>query len=316
MNRKLPPARHPITSHHLFPVGIALWFGALFSLSSLAVRADLFDQIVFASHFDALLPAAAPPLGHLARLLLALGFGAIGLLLGICVARLAVKLSGATAVPNTAPSGPAPEPFRVRARDAHPDAPARRPVSARDELPDAAPIALKQGAACSEPEIIAAAEPANFESARAEAVARPEPAAAPLAIADIAPLEPAKAAPVLAKPILAKPSAPFATTAERIAGADPAELSQVELIERLAIAMQRRVLIEAQKNAATDGSAPIAESAVPFAPVRAVSPQHRAHLAQNTNSKTPDSAQIGDDERIATLKSLRDTLSALKTGSA
>lgn len=82
------PARgKPITSHPLFPAVVALWFGALFGLGSLAIRPALIEGAVMASRVDLLVPAAAPPLGMTARILMALGLAAGGALLGAVLAR-------------------------------------------------------------------------------------------------------------------------------------------------------------------------------------------------------------------------------------
>ena len=43
--RKQAPAK-PITTHQLFPAVVALWFGALFGLGSLAVRPSLLESLV------------------------------------------------------------------------------------------------------------------------------------------------------------------------------------------------------------------------------------------------------------------------------
>ena len=247
--RQMPPARLPVTHHHLFPAAFALWFAALLGLSSLAVRTALFEQGVLATGIERILPFAAPPLGHLARLLWALGIAAIGAGVGLVVAKLVARMNGAAArVPPVPPGG---DIFKVRARDAHPDAPARRPVSARDELADAPPIPL--------PKVQASAGP---RLAWCEAEAEPEPVATP--------------------PFPAAPPKPV-TAAERIARAHPAELSPVELMERLAIAMQRR---EARR----DGACPTPANHSP-----------EGHAAS------------ADDERIATIESLRDTLAQLRS---
>lgn len=77
----------PITSHPLFPAVVALWFGALFGLGSLAVRASLLEALVIKSRIDLIVPAAAPPLGLTARMLVALVLAACGALLGALTAR-------------------------------------------------------------------------------------------------------------------------------------------------------------------------------------------------------------------------------------
>ena len=84
--RKQAPAK-PITEHQLFPAVVALWFGALFGLGSLAVRPSLLESLVRSSRIDLIVPAAAPPLGVTARMLMALILAAIGAAIGIAIAR-------------------------------------------------------------------------------------------------------------------------------------------------------------------------------------------------------------------------------------
>lgn len=85
--QKRKPASKPITSHQLFPAVVALWFGALFGLGSLAVRPSLLESVVMASRIDLVIPAAAPPLGVTARILVALVLAAIGSTIGLIIAR-------------------------------------------------------------------------------------------------------------------------------------------------------------------------------------------------------------------------------------
>ena len=124
----------PITAHPLFPAVVALWFGALFGLGSLAVRPSLLEAAVIASRIDLLIPAAAPPLGVTARILVALGLSAVGSALGLMIARRITRPK--VEVRQRKRTGVAREEaeLQYRARDAHPDAPARRPISAHDEL--------------------------------------------------------------------------------------------------------------------------------------------------------------------------------------
>ena len=81
------PASKPITSHPLFPAVVALWFGALFGLGSLAVRPSLIEGLVMKSHLDLVVPAAAPPLGITARILIALVLAALGAVIGLLIVR-------------------------------------------------------------------------------------------------------------------------------------------------------------------------------------------------------------------------------------
>ena len=81
-----PPAP-PLTAHHLFLPVVALWFGALFGLGSLAVRPALLEALVIQSRIDLAVPAAAPPLGITARILVALVMAAVGSTIGIVLGR-------------------------------------------------------------------------------------------------------------------------------------------------------------------------------------------------------------------------------------
>lgn len=129
-NRTTPRRKPSVTLHPLFPATVALWFGALFGLGSLAIRSSLLEAAVLATGIDAILPAAAPPLGVTARILLALALGAAGALIGGYTARLLVRSSTEQAPRNRTVT----REVKLRNRDAHPDAPARRPISALEEL--------------------------------------------------------------------------------------------------------------------------------------------------------------------------------------
>lgn len=72
----------PISRHPLFPATVALWFGALFGLGSMALRPSLIESAMLAAHIDTLVPAIAPPLGMTTRILLALVMAGIGGLIG------------------------------------------------------------------------------------------------------------------------------------------------------------------------------------------------------------------------------------------
>lgn len=85
--RSRPAKKAPVTKHPLFPAMVALWFGALFGLGSLAVRASLLESLILSLSLDVLLPAAAPPLGMNFRAILALLLAAIGVAVGAVLAR-------------------------------------------------------------------------------------------------------------------------------------------------------------------------------------------------------------------------------------
>jgi hypothetical protein len=130
----------PISANPLFPAVVALWLSAAFGLSTLAVGATTIENLVLKSHIDLVIPAAAPPLGITARILLALIMAALGAVLGIALARRLTRPKaeererkrGAKDLSTASP--------RVRNRDAHPDAPARRPISAHEEFGDEEPL--------------------------------------------------------------------------------------------------------------------------------------------------------------------------------
>lgn len=141
--RKPAAQSTPIIRHPLFPAVVALWFGALFGLGSLAIRPGLIESLVLKTHLDTLIPAAAPPLGVTARICIALALAVLGGLLGAKFSQFITRPKpdahqrkrGAASINET----------DLRRRDAHPDAPARAPISAHEELGedgiDAEPVA-------------------------------------------------------------------------------------------------------------------------------------------------------------------------------
>ena len=130
------PKSKPITSNPLFPAVVALWFGALFGLSSVAVRVSVIETLVLKSGIDLIVPAAAPPLGITARILVALLMAALGALIGTAIGRrLARPKVEVRERKRSAKTNEAEQP-RLRARDSHPDAPARKPISAHEEFGD------------------------------------------------------------------------------------------------------------------------------------------------------------------------------------
>ena len=116
----------PISSHPAFPAIVALWFAALFGIGSMVVPSALLENASVSLGLPALIEAAAPPLGFTARALLAAAVAAIGLLLGLWLAR---KVAAAQAEPKERSRG-----VQLKEEDRHPDAPAKRPISARQEL--------------------------------------------------------------------------------------------------------------------------------------------------------------------------------------
>ncbi len=138
---KAARGKAPISRHPLFPAIVALWFGALFGLGSLAIRPGLLESVVVATHIDLLIPAAAPPLGLTARILLALALAGTGGAIGASLARRIGRPKSAprqrqreALAPDAQSRAAKPDAAAFRSRDSHPDAPARQPISARDEL--------------------------------------------------------------------------------------------------------------------------------------------------------------------------------------
>ena len=145
--KRKPANAKPITSNPLFPAVVALWFGALFGLGSLAVRPSLLENLVLKSHIDLIVPAAAPPLGITARILVALVLAALGAVLGILLARRLARPKVEHHERKRGAKDLAAQMPRVRSRDAHPDAPARRPISAHEELGGERPLEEERPAA-------------------------------------------------------------------------------------------------------------------------------------------------------------------------
>ncbi|WP_421850036.1 hypothetical protein [Novosphingobium sp.] len=205
----------PITTHRLFPAFAALWFAALFGLGSLAIPGSALGALVLKTGLPALVPAAAPPLGFTAHLLLAFLLAGFGAGLGLALA-LRLRPRGTAEARQAEPIVPAAEPeaepvYKVRARDAHPDAPPRRPLVLTEALIDplgeeAAPgfavplLRSRPAPAASEPAADVGPWIAEFTPGGASAV-RPLDLAA-LELADVA--DPAASADPQIEPIAAE----------------------------------------------------------------------------------------------------------------
>lgn len=248
------PGTASIIAHPWFPKMIGLWFAALFGLCSLALAPELIERVVTALGIDRIVPAAAPPLGQTARLLLALGMAGVGEIAGLVIgARLAAsripqaaRQRGST--PAAAEADSIEDAPHLRSRDRHPDAPARKPLSATSDLGDdldafdASPRA--QAEARSVPFVASFLTP---PAPVVEPVAMPEPSSPVAAEAATRPV----------------PNAPGAG----IAAASLDVLGVVQLSERLALALQARRERQSQ--------APVvpAQNPAAFAPEPAVTPE-------------------------------------------
>jgi len=154
--------RQPITRHALFPATVALWFGALFGLGSLAIRPSLLEQVVVAGGIDLIVPAAAPPLGMTARILLALAMGVTGSMLGLVLgARIARPKAELVQRRRTSLKKEEPAKPRRADRFTQSEGEPPKPFSAFDEVGQDVPIGS------------ARAEPASGKRRRALALAEP-----------------------------------------------------------------------------------------------------------------------------------------------
>jgi hypothetical protein len=301
-NRKSSRGRQPITGHPLFPVTVALWFGALFGLGSLAIGATLLESVVAALRIDAVVPAAAPPLGVTARILLALALAALGGVAGAVLARRIARprpqqrqrrrtATGERAMPVSPYQSPAPlaevaedgepapraagrrrslaieaehRPYDVpelaplpggppqilKMADVDVDAllpsppqpvvPAPRSVAAEEErMLDLAmftpPGEYDDAVDAGEDALAAPHEPASAAGLAEAPAVVPEPDPVPADPACEVHAEAAETAP--APPPLPRP---VGRAADRLVAADLDALSSLQLIERLAISLQRR----------------------------------------------------------------------------
>lgn len=76
----------PLASHPAFRYMVALWFAALLGFGTYVMPAGVFERAVEATGLASILPAAAPPLGETARLLISAAAAVLGALLGLFVA--------------------------------------------------------------------------------------------------------------------------------------------------------------------------------------------------------------------------------------
>ena len=137
-NTKRKPTRSKsISGHPLFPAVVALWFGALFGLGSLAIRPALIEALVLKIGLDLVVPATAPPLGVTARIVIALIMASLGAAIGAALAlrlarsRIAVRERKRTAA-NPGADAEA-EAALWSNRNVYTDGPLVRPILADEE---------------------------------------------------------------------------------------------------------------------------------------------------------------------------------------
>src|SRR6188768_3395425 len=80
-------SKPPISLHPAFPAVVALWFAALLGLGSMVLPVVLIERIVDLTGVSTLVPAASPPLGFMARGLIALASALAGAAVGVAIAR-------------------------------------------------------------------------------------------------------------------------------------------------------------------------------------------------------------------------------------
>jgi len=260
-----------LVRHPLFPAIATLWAVSLLIFAAMAVPASLIERAAAAVHLDELVPAARPPLGFTARLLLAFAL-ALGGGPAAWLGALALRRRAAAPEPVAARTFVAPEPV---------------PVAEAEELPSFDDYDEEEDFAR-----LAAARAAPGQRRRA---LTSETAEAPsiLEISAIPALEPLMAEPVAAAaaaPVEAEPSpepdAPaqdpvrFRTLAQlggeaaaRLCLAPLESLSVVQLVERFALALQAGRQRGEPEPMAAQASAPAAPrfETAPFAEPRPLS---------------------------------------------
>jgi hypothetical protein len=148
--------------------------GAAFAFAAYALPEWRLTQLAVGSGLANIFPPAQPPLGFTARALFAGGVGAIALIGSYLLLRLAERPR--VAKRETTDADAPPEPIRLRRADAHPDAPAPRPLTARDlgEPAEEAPEELLLAPETRAPAFLVAQEPETVEAEPVEAEAEPE----------------------------------------------------------------------------------------------------------------------------------------------
>ena len=166
------PQQAPISSHPVFPAVVALWFAALFGIGSLVLPAALLETV------------APAPLGVTTRITVALVAAAIGVVAGLVVASKVVAAQAAPVVASRPRKAPAKRPISAHEElgdeglDAdRPDQPVKTPIpgrrrplsvteeSGRSEFLDAAPLPGGLVVAEDEETVEPVAEPADEEDA-------------------------------------------------------------------------------------------------------------------------------------------------------
>lgn len=284
----------PVTQHQLFPAVVALWFGALLGLGSLALRPSLIEELVIMGRIDLIVPAAAPPLGITARTILALGMASMGALIGTLIARRLARAGLAKPAPAASDLGAAEQPFAGQDTPAaEPDpaetaaAPLRRRALAIEPeeasfvplefapLPGSAPQILDIAAIKADirefdgPAAASPGEPTRqafgqrLKAARELALATPDQ---PREMSHQAEAEAASAGPEERQVLGLAPSNPQPDNAAPLPSL--ASLEMAELVTRLAESMRRRRAVRAAAGSEAEAPPGVEQSAAPTADTR------------------------------------------------
>lgn len=261
-----------ITAHPYFPAIVALWCGALLGMAGMAVPTSLIEHAVIALRVDLVVPAASPPLGLTARVLIALAAAGAGTLLGY---RLARRIAAAGA-----------------------DAPVARRRSPRDGAGEGFLSVPGDHAAVSDAAPQGHDDNDDLERLAAARAAQVKPRR-PLVIAEL------EAAPIAAPPLPAR--APETAPVPAIAAGTPAsaapavplqQLGIAELVDRIAAALEaRRLRIQAARAqaslpaAAEPESGPESPGADNFAPE---SVAQELSAPPGPESAAPPEAAVGE----------------------
>jgi hypothetical protein len=132
--------------------GLALFTGGAAAFFTFAMPQYLFEALAVRSGLPRVLAAAQPPLGADARWA---AVGVAGLVCAALVWTVMKALDRRPAAPADAaqaPERPAEPAVRIRKADAHPDAPARAPILASEELGEPLDLAVEDAVPAEEPE--------------------------------------------------------------------------------------------------------------------------------------------------------------------
>lgn len=304
-------AKPPINSHPAFPAIVALWFAVLLGIGSLIVPAALFERLFAIGGVAEILPAAQPPLGIAARLIIAITGSVIGGATGLLLARLA------------APAQVAPVARNVQKVDSPKE---KRPISALEELGSPSldqpveaenfiELAPYERSALitpdqSEPGNPAVQAPSAVDPAchadNRQADNSTEEAGSQTAEEELSRTSNAFAQVPLDVPEPATPNAHPGLTAEQLISRPLDELGIVQLVERFALSLQQRA---APARRQPDHEQPQPASQVrpptPLAAPRAAPPRTLPDALRPVEFGFDSSDSVDDDDEFSSLLTLK-----------